>query len=264
MSHIEVGDIDVCYELKGEGPPLVMIMGFTASKEWWEPKLIDRLSASHQLLLFDNRGAGNSTAGTRAFTVKRFADDTAMLMAELGIKKADVIGASMGGMIAQEFAINYPGKTGKLVLMCTSCGGVHGTLPKPSVLKPLVKRYPTPEEQMRNSIEVLYPAEWAAANPEAVEATIGAACAAPISPRNARRQMGAIFTHHTYGRLPLIKSPTYVMCGDSDVLLPPRNSETIAGRIPGAKLRVWPNGGHGFAMQYPEEVQDELLSFLDE
>lgn len=261
--YIQVGDIEMCCDIVGEGPPLVMIMGYTASKDWWQPAFVERLAVEHRLLLFDNRGAGKSSSGTRDFTVKRFADDTAMLMAELGIKKADILGASMGGMIAQEFAINYPGKTDNLVLMCTSCGGVHATLPGPRTLKPLVKRYPTPEEQMRNSIDILYPADWVREHPEAVEETIAAATAAPISPKNALRQMGAISRHHTYGRLPLVKNRTMVMCGDSDVLLPAKNAKTIASRIPGAELKIYANGGHGFAMQFTDEVTADVNVFLE-
>jgi pimeloyl-ACP methyl ester carboxylesterase len=261
--YIQVGDIEMCCDMVGEGTPLVLIMGYTASKDWWQPEFVERLAARHRILLMDNRGAGKSSSGNRTFTIKRFADDTALLMAELGIRKADILGASMGGMIAQEFAINYPGKTDNLVLMCTSCGGIHATPPRPAALKPLVKRYPTAEEQMRNSIDVLYPAGWAREHPEAVEATIAAATAAPISPANAFRQMGAIARHHTYSRLPLVKNRTLVMCGDSDVLLPPRNSRTIVSRIPGAELNVYANGGHGFAMQFTDEVTSDVNEFLE-
>jgi pimeloyl-ACP methyl ester carboxylesterase len=259
---IQVGDIEMSYRLRGEGPPLVMAMGYTASMDCWERKFLDKLTAHRRVLIFDNRGAGRTTAGTRRFTIKRFADDMAMLMAELGIAKADILGASMGGMIAQEFALNYPGKTDRLVLMCTTCGGPHAKLAKPATFAPLIKRLPTPEEQMRASIFTLYPADWLAANPQAVEETIAAFSAAPISPKNARRQMGAIVMHNTYGRLPRIASTTLVMCGGSDILIPPKNSEILSRRIPGSELKVFENGGHGFAMQYPDEVSGALVDFL--
>ena len=259
---IQIGDIDMCYQQMGSGPPLVMIMGYTANMDWWNQDLLELLSAEYSLLLMDNRGAGRTSSGKRTFTIKRFADDTAMLMAELGIGSADILGASMGGMIAQELAINYPGKTDRLVLMCTSCGGPHMTIPSPHVAGDMLKRYPTPEEDARAAVGILYPREWIEAHPEKVQETIEMLCRNPISPANGLRQGAAILMHNTYSRLPSIESKTLVMCGDSDVILPPKNSRTIAGRIPGAKLRVFAGGGHGFPTQFTDDVASEVKEFL--
>jgi pimeloyl-ACP methyl ester carboxylesterase len=260
--HIQVGDICMHYRFLGEGPPLVMAMGYTASMDCWEPKFLDKLTEHRRVLVFDNRGAGRTPAGTRRFTIKRFADDMAMLMAELGVAKADILGASMGGMIVQEFALNYPGKTDRLVLMCTTCGGPRSKPPMPRTMAPLIKRYPTPEEQMRASMFTLYPQEWIDANPQGVEDTIAAFSACPITPANARRQMLAILMHNTYRRLPLIESETLVMCGECDILIPQKNSRILADRIPRSELKVFEGGGHGFAMQFPEKVTGTLVDFL--
>jgi len=264
MNTMTVGDIDIYYQLVGEGPPLVMIMGYTANSDMWGPRFVEPLAREHLLLLFDNRGAGRTTPGRRAFTIKRFADDTAMLMAELGIKKADILGASMGGMVAQELALNHPGKVDRLVLACTTCGGLRQTLPRHGTIAPLVKRYPTVEEQIHNSLHTLYPREWLDLHPEAEAEAIAQADIAPISQRNARRQMAAIACHHTYSRLPSIDNRTLLIFGDSDLLIPPKNSRTIAGRIPGARICEFAGGGHGFAIQFPEEVADVVNEFLAE
>jgi len=87
LGNITVGDIDIYYQLVGEGPPLVMIMGYTANSDMWGPRFVEPLAREHRLLLFDNRGAGRTTPGRRAFTIKRFADDTAMLMRNWASRK---------------------------------------------------------------------------------------------------------------------------------------------------------------------------------
>lgn len=262
MEWMKVGDIEMCYSIVGEGPPLVMIMGYTAHMEMWGPTLIDALSSEHTLLLFDNRGAGRTTAGSRLFTMKRFADDTALLMAELGIRKADVLGGSMGGMIAQEVALCHPDKVDRLVLCCTTCGGIHQKFAGLDSMKNLADRSGTPEERIRNSMPFLFPRQWMDENTEKVEAAVRLTCLYPIETRVALKQMGALVLHNTYKRLPAIQSDTLVICGDCDLIVPPRNSEILVESIPGAALKVFAGGGHAFPMQFPAEVAAEVNAFL--
>lgn len=105
MQFIEAGDLNICYELKGSGYPLVMIMGFSANMDWWDPEFIDALALKYRVLVFDNRGAGRTVTPVEGdFSLEMFADDTAMLMEKLGIERAHVFGFSMGGIIAQSLA----------------------------------------------------------------------------------------------------------------------------------------------------------------
>jgi len=106
MPKVKVGDIEIYCEIKGEGFPLVMIQGLSSSLEWWDPRLIEALSKMFKLVLFDNRGAGRTDVSDRKYSVKLLAEDTAGLMDALGISEANILGISMGGMIAQELVLN--------------------------------------------------------------------------------------------------------------------------------------------------------------
>ena len=119
MPKVKVNDIQIYYEVHGEGFPLVMIYGSTGRLDGWDPRLVEGLSKHFKLVLFDNRGAGRTETSNREYTVRLFADDTAGLMDALGISKAHILGISMGGAIAQELVLNYPEKVSKLVLCST-------------------------------------------------------------------------------------------------------------------------------------------------
>ena len=257
-----IGDTEICYELKGDGYPLVMIMGLTANMDWWGKELIDPLAERYRLLMFDNRGTGRSSAGRKRFTMKRFACDTVRLMHRLGIARANVFGVSMGGMIAQELALNHPDRVNRLVLGCTFCGGVRATRPGPEVIKTLVHRADTVEDQARLTLPLLFTKDWLEEHPDMADEYIKTVSIAPINPLNAFRQMAAIAGFSTYGRLPRIQSPTLVMCGTDDALVPPENSALLARRIPGATLREFDDSAHGFITQCPEEVVSAVVDFL--
>ena len=132
---VHVGDIDINYKMFGKGQPLLLINGFSAPLEFWDPTLLMNLAYNHTVIPFDNRGIGNSTVGHKNFTIAQFANDTSSLMDALSIKKPDVIGWSMGGMIAQELALNHPDKVDKLVIYGSSCGGKESKQPSPNVTR---------------------------------------------------------------------------------------------------------------------------------
>jgi len=108
-----VGDTKMAYWTYGEGYPLVMIMGYSGTMDMWDPNVIDALSAYYKVIVFDNRGMGKTTTGTRKFTIEQFADDTAGLMDALAIDQAHVLGWSMGTEIAQELTLRHPEKVNK-------------------------------------------------------------------------------------------------------------------------------------------------------
>ena len=110
MPKVKVNDIQMFYEVHGEGFPLIMIQGLTANASWWDPRWIQTLSEKFKIIAFDNRGAGRTDISDREYSIKLFADDTASLMNALGIPRANVLAISMGGMIAQELVLNYPEK----------------------------------------------------------------------------------------------------------------------------------------------------------
>jgi pimeloyl-ACP methyl ester carboxylesterase len=262
METARIGDIDICYELLGDGPPLVMIMGYSANIDWWDPELVEDLANSFRLLLFDNRGAGRTSAGAKRFSIPQFARDIAGLMEVLGIERAHVIGASMGGMIAQQIALDYPHMVDGLVLCCTAPGGIHTKLPSFRVIVKLAVLSRDPEKIAHRVVDVLFPETYLYEHPETRDRLIEVIGGAPITPRNAMRQAMAVARFSMYGRIPSIRSSTLVLCGGKDILAPPKNSRTLAGRIPGATLYEFEGAGHGFTTQCNREVARLVTDFL--
>ncbi len=117
--HIQVGDINVAYKRFGQGKPILFISGTSQAKDVWEPTLLSQLAATnHTVIIFDNRGMGETTVGTKPFSIEQFANDTAGLLDALNIEKADVFGASLGSFVAQELTLNYPQRVDRLRTLC--------------------------------------------------------------------------------------------------------------------------------------------------
>lgn len=128
MSKAKINDINIYYDVHGDGFPLVMVMGFLGNAGCWDPRMLPDLSARFKVIVFDNRGAGRTDVSDKEFSIKLLAEDTVGLMDVLNVPKAHVLGTSMGGMIAQELALNYPERVEKLILSSTFCGGPHSLL----------------------------------------------------------------------------------------------------------------------------------------
>jgi pimeloyl-ACP methyl ester carboxylesterase len=263
LPKVKVGDINIYYEIHGEGYPLVMIMGLSANKDWWHPYLIEQFSKNFKTVIFDNRGAGRTDKPKIEYSIKMFADDTVGLMDALGIKKAHILGVSMGGMIGQEIALSYPKRVNKLVLVSTSCGGPKSVPVPPETLKAMLSRGEmTDEERMRITVELLYPEEYRKSNPEIMEETFRRLMIAPIPIDAYMRQLTAASKFDSYDKLPKIKAPTIVLAGKKDVLLPWENSKILAERIPGAKLVTFEESGHGMISQNAEKFAQAVIEFL--
>jgi pimeloyl-ACP methyl ester carboxylesterase len=132
MPTAKVGDINIYYEIHGKGEPLVLIYGYVGHSGLWF-RQIPTLSKKYRVIAFDNRGIGQSDKPDIPYTMAMMAADIAGLLDIIGIDAAHVFGISMGGMIAQHFALNYPQRVISLILGCTYCGGLHSILPKPEV-----------------------------------------------------------------------------------------------------------------------------------
>ncbi|MCL6477662.1 MAG: alpha/beta hydrolase [Peptococcaceae bacterium] len=264
MPYVNANGIRIYYEVKGRGFPLVMLTGLSGNASWWEPGLIDTLAEDYQVVLLDNRGAGRSDSPDMEYSIGMFAADTLGLMDELGIAKTHLLGVSMGGMIAQEFALNYPGRLEKLVLCCTHCGGPGFIPPDPDIMELL--RSPMAglayEEIERRMVRLLFSQRGIAAKPEKLKECMRRMTIAPISPQSFKRQLQATFKFDTWERLGNIKAPTLIMVGEDDVLIPPGNSATLAERIPGARLVTFKNAGHEFIMEVPEQFLATVREFL--
>ena len=133
---VHVGDIDVAYKVFGKGEPIILFNGASDNMDAWDSSFLKGLSSNHTVIVFDSRGIGNTTAGTKPYSMQQLANDTAGFLNALKIPKADVMGYSLGGHIAQAFTISYPEKVNRLILVASSCGGKDG-IPKPPEFKKL-------------------------------------------------------------------------------------------------------------------------------
>ncbi|HYB06547.1 MAG TPA: alpha/beta hydrolase [Nitrososphaerales archaeon] len=259
MPKLNVNDIQIYYEVHGEGIPLVMIMGLGANLDWWDPRMVQELSKRFMTVLFDNRGAGRTDVSDRNYTIRLLADDTAALMNGLGISRAHVLGISMGGMIAQELALNYPQKVEKLVLCSTFCGGEKSVLPSGDVMGTLTADRGTMshEEVVKMVIPVILTEDFVKKNPELVELLMQRILKSPISVEPYRRQLSAVLEFNTHARLPQIKAPTLILCGRKDILVPPGNGPILAEAIPNSRLVYLERSAHALA-----EDMDEVINLV--
>jgi len=262
MPKMRVNEIEMNYELHGEGKPLVLIMGLTGSLEGWRA-LVPAFAREHRVLIFDNRGAGLTDKPAGPYSMPMMADDTASLMDALGIDDAHVYGISMGGMIAQELALRHPQKVKALVLGCTTPGGPNSHPQSQKTVAALASiGSVSMEEGLETMLRWLFTEEFVAAHRQQLrETTLNAFDLR--TPRQAfLGQMGAIAAHNTYDRLPQIRAPTLVIAGGDDELVPSANSPILAERIPGAELVMYPKARHGYLYEVAGEATAAVLDFL--
>ncbi len=258
---IQSGEIWMNCRVLGNGHPLLMIMGYGSTMNLWEASLLERLGESFRVIVFDNRGIGGSEAGTKPFSIGRFAEDCASLLQSLGVHKAHVLGWSMGSMIAQELALRHPTLVSKLVLYATHCDA-HMFPPSPDVLSVLTDPSGTPEERGMRSISVLFPDRWLRENGPRLK-EIFFRPMGTIPGEIVGRQAAAIDGWEgTAGRLGEITCPTLLVTGAEDKLVVPDNSRFMSERIPNAELAIIENGGHGLMFQLPEMFCDRVTGFL--
>jgi len=267
MAYAEVRGLNMYYEVEGDGPPLVLIMGLSANTEWWDPEEVATFGRHFRLLMFDNRDAGRTTGPPepRPYSIKDMADDTAALMDHVGISRAHVMGMSMGGMIAQELVLNYPDRVDRLILGCTSPGQSMGVPPGPEVMAQLLESREgmSLAEVAQRLVKVLFSPEWVADNQEQLAVALERLGSHPISQQGYQRQLMAISMFDAGPRLGEIKAPTLVLHGTKDILVPPKNGEILAERIPGARLDLFDGAAHGFKTEQPERFREAVVDFLE-
>jgi len=260
---IEVNGARIVYRRIGKGPPLVVLNGFGATSADWDPSFIDRLSSSNELILLNNRGIGATDDG-QPFDIAKLAADAARVIETLGIERANVMGWSMGGFIAQAFALKYADRVDKLVLLSTDFGGIEADLASPEVWSELIDTSGAPNEQARRLLFLLFPTDVA----ESFYRQFGdivTAARAQLSVELLNRQAAAMDAWHRDGvasQLREIRVPVLIATGTEDIVIPASNALKMVNTIPGAWLAQFPHGGHGLMAQYPRALADLINSFL--
>ncbi|MGA7934902.1 MAG: alpha/beta fold hydrolase [Kovacikia sp.] len=250
MPKIAVGDLDIHYQIQGKGEPLLLIMGFSFSLLDWGTVFPDLLAQHYKVILFDNRDSGETSQSTHPYTLAQMADDAANLLIALGEPKAHVFGVSMGGMIAQHFALNHANQLKRLILGCTAAGGTCSEFGDVSGLL------------TGNLLDLLFTPEFIQGHQP--ELTNFLQATAPFHSKGTalQRQLQAMNNHDTCNLLDRITAPTLVISGDRDPVIPLQNSDLLAQKIPGAQQVVIKGASHGFCVSNPNATAIALINFL--
>ena len=266
MPFRKVGDIKIYYEVHGDGEPLVMISGCGTDLSAWANQ-VPALSLKYHVITFDNRGTGRSDKPDVPYTMQTMAADVAGLLDSIGIGAAHILGYSMGGVIAQEFALTYPERTLTLILSCASpAGSPDVILPEPQIMAlmfdPETITRLTPLEWSGKLLGCMCSQEFLDRHPHLVNEVMAMQSEHPTPPHCITRQVEAMLTAHTYDRLPKIKAPTLVIGGTADRITPCDNLRLLASKIPNSELVILENLGHGMFIEGADETNRVILRFL--
>ena len=262
MERARINGIELAYQLRGDGPPLVMIHGAQGDQTAFD-QLAAEFSDRYRVLTFDQRGSGLSDKPDMPYSIAMLADDTAGLIDHLHLSPAHVLGISMGGTIAQELALRHPAKVRSLILGCTTLGGPKSIrLGGTGLSSAYSTQSMTAEERGKALAEAAFTKGYLEQHPEVIESMIAARRARPIDSGAFAHRMKAIVEFDAYDRLPQIHCPTLVIAGKDDALINWENSRLIAERIEGAKLVVLEPAGHSFWVEQPEQTSAAIAKFL--
>jgi len=233
-------------------------MGLSFTHEMWY-RILPGLARQYRVILFDNRGIGRSDVPPGPYSIRQMASDAVAVLEAAEVASAHVIGASMGGMIAQELALCYPARVQSLLLGCTSHGGILAHWPRFSRLGGLPTSIAGRDRELS-----LIPLLYAASTPrERILEDIGVQCRCVCTRRGCLNQFAGILLWSSFLRLPRISVPTLVAHGAEDCLIPPQNGRVLASRIPGARFQLIPKAGHIIMTDQPEICLDLSLDFLE-
>ena len=253
MATATINGHEIHHVQRGDGEPLLLIQGMSGNHLHWGEPFLELLERQFALTLFDNRGVGRSARMEEPFTIADLAADAAGLLDALGLESAHVVGISMGGMIAQELALNHAEMIRTLTLGCTYSGGEGSALTSPEVWQRLADGMMSGDREraLRASFEVNVSRAYAER-----EDTYGTwrevMAQMPAAVKVIMAQLQAIGGHDTSARLLGIEAPTLVIHGDEDEMLPVANGRMIASLIPGSRLEILDGVGHMFFWEEPE------------
>ncbi|MGE3075263.1 MAG: alpha/beta fold hydrolase [Dehalococcoidia bacterium] len=261
MPYVPTRDIITYYEESGSGEPLVLIRGLGSDLQAWAPQ-VPALAKHFRVITYDNRGAGRTSAPDKPYSIAAMADDLATLLDELKIEKANVLGYSMGGMIAQEFALKHPNKLEKLILLSSSAklDGYSRVVVQNFIN---IRRSNMSRDQVTRATAPFVFSADLLDDQDRFERAIQATVDNPYFQQDHAyiRQAQAVLAFDASGRSNGIKASTLVVASEEDTLLPPRNAEALSKLISGSKL-VTLQGGHAGVTEYPNEYNAAFLEFL--
>lgn len=266
MPTLQIDDHSIYYETHGQGDPLVLISGLGNScLSWW--KQIEPLSKKFRVTVLDNRGIGNSSRVSAAFTVQDMADDAATIIRALGSGPSYVAGTSMGGFIAFTLAVHHPERVKKLILVATSAGGPHHVPPRADILEIMNTDRSDIETYTRKLYTAMAGSGYMQRHPGDLDGIVRNTLQKPLSLETYLYQMSAINAYTARGEvdqtLRAITTPTMVIHGDADPLIPFPNGQYLADHIQGSKLMTYPGVGHLPYIETTDRFNKDVMAFLD-
>jgi len=282
---IRVDDIDVYYEIHGDGEPLLLVEGLGYSTWMWFKQIPD-LSREYKVIVFDNRGTGNTDKPDMEYTIEMMADDAAGLLRALDIESAHVLGVSMGGFIAQEMAIRHPLIVRSLTLVSTSFSGreiIHRASNSlinnfsgfwelmPAMLEmggkgsvPINSFGSHEKKKIRRGLSLAFTPEYFDSNQDQIDRIVEWRLANPQPFYAWKRQLMAGMKFDASDRVHQIKAPTLVVTGSEDRIVLPSSSKALAERIPNSRLVEIQGTGHLSFIERAEEFNEIVIDFLRE
>lgn len=263
MPKVKVSDIEMYYESAGDGEPVVLVTGYGADLFAWALQT-PVLSQDYAVYTVDNRGAGSTDKPAGPYSIKMMADDLDGFFREMKLKKAHLVGHSMGGMIAQQFALDYPERLCSLTLASTSCRIPNGADLMLLLWADILEKLGN-ESFVNNIIGWCFTLDFIDKQFETMlmlrQMSLDHLAEKPLAPDSLRSQCAAITKFDVSQRIGQIRIPTMVLVGEQDILTPPEFSKDIATRIPGSFLNVI-EGGHAFNNQFPAQFNQALIDFF--
>jgi pimeloyl-ACP methyl ester carboxylesterase len=267
MHKVKVNDINIAYEIQGEGHPLVLITGVGYCSWFWQ-KIIPGLAVHYQVITFDNRGAGDSDKPEGPYTVSLMAADTAGLLDALGVSDAFVMGHSLGGYIAQELVVTRPDLVNKLILASTNHGGVNVIPISEEAMDVLTNREGDPIELVTRGIGIACAPGFMEQQPELTQELINYRFTNPVPPPQYQAQvaagagMSSLTDEQVNERLKAVKVPALIVFGEFDMVVPPGNAKLMAEKIADANIEIIPGAGHIFPIEAPDATVTAMVNYL--
>jgi 3-oxoadipate enol-lactonase len=256
--------VRIAYEVRGSGPPVVLVHGLGYARWGWEP-VVPALADEFTVLTFDNRGIGASDVPEGPYSVRVMAGDVVAVLDAAGIDRAHLVGTSLGGMAAQEVAIGWPERVDRLVLACTTPGGGKA-FPLPDRTLRLMAEAATlaPEVALRRFVENALADRTVTQRPDLVQRIYEKRVESPPDPSGWQAQAAAGAAHDAFSRLHEIRAPTLILHGADDGVVDQRNAVILERAIPNARLLLFPDAGHLFFWEKPERFVEAVRDFLRE
>jgi 3-oxoadipate enol-lactonase len=256
------GDVRLHWRSEGHGEPVLMIMGLGANSLGWY-RVLPEVAQHYRGIVFDNRGTGRSNAIDGLIKMEDLVEDALAVLEAAGEESAHIVGASMGGMIAQQLALHHPEKVRSLALCCTTPVSRQGLPPWRLIAGAVLRTFLDPRQCAWIMEPALYSQRTRTENPQRIDGDMEVRMAHPTPPRTTWLQLLAIARHDTRERLAdLAGLPVTVIHGDEDVLIPPERGHLLHELIPGSRLALIPEAGHVLTTDDAEASVAALMDHL--